>query len=299
MSRLRESFRAVRAAQRGGFIPFLVAGDPDLTTTAKVLTALDRLGTCRDRSGRAVQRSDRGRTGHPTCRPACPSATAPRCRKSSKCCTVSRLTICAPIVLFSYYNPIFQFGLAAFARAAAESRRVRRARCRSPRGSSSSVAEETAAAKDRSDFSRALRPPRSAVEGDRATSHRLYLCVARTGVTGTARELADESANLVARIRTSNRLPVAVGFGITTGAQARHVCRYATQRRGLAPCRRNRTMQRPPNRFIARVSSDAVMQAAREFFIERLDRLGFRTPWCRTFCRCVARRRSRNRASPG
>ncbi len=43
MSRLRENFRAVRAARRGGFIPFLVAGDPDLTTTCEVLTALDRL----------------------------------------------------------------------------------------------------------------------------------------------------------------------------------------------------------------------------------------------------------------
>jgi len=51
--------------------------------------------------------------------------------------------------------------------------------------------------------------------------------VARTGVTGTARELADESQDLVARVRAVSDLPVAVGFGITTGAQARRVCRYA------------------------------------------------------------------------
>ena len=51
--------------------------------------------------------------------------------------------------------------------------------------------------------------------------------VARSGVTGTARELADESENLVARIRAVSDLPVAVGFGITSGAQARRVCRYA------------------------------------------------------------------------
>ena len=51
--------------------------------------------------------------------------------------------------------------------------------------------------------------------------------VARTGVTGAARELADESEDLVARIRGVSDLPVAVGFGITSGAQARRVCRYA------------------------------------------------------------------------
>lgn len=51
--------------------------------------------------------------------------------------------------------------------------------------------------------------------------------VARTGVIGTARELADESENLVARIRAATALPVAVGFGITTRAQSRRVCRYA------------------------------------------------------------------------
>ncbi len=52
--------------------------------------------------------------------------------------------------------------------------------------------------------------------------------VARTGVTGTAAgNPTDESESLVARVRTVSDLPVAVGFGITTGAQAQRVRRYA------------------------------------------------------------------------
>jgi tryptophan synthase alpha chain len=51
--------------------------------------------------------------------------------------------------------------------------------------------------------------------------------VSRTGVTGKAKELADESRQLVARIRKVTDLPVAVGFGIANRAQARRVCRYA------------------------------------------------------------------------
>jgi tryptophan synthase alpha chain len=51
--------------------------------------------------------------------------------------------------------------------------------------------------------------------------------IARTGVTGTQRELQDESEALVQRIRSVSDLPVAVGFGITDRARARAVVRYA------------------------------------------------------------------------
>ena len=54
----------------------------------------------------------------------------------------------------------------------------------------------------------------------------IYL-VARLGVTGASRALADDLADSVARVRRATALPVAVGFGISTPAQAAIVARMA------------------------------------------------------------------------
>ena len=54
----------------------------------------------------------------------------------------------------------------------------------------------------------------------------VYL-VARLGVTGASRALAGDLAESVERVRAATRLPVAVGFGISTAEQARAVARLA------------------------------------------------------------------------
>ncbi len=133
----------------------------------------------------------------------------------------------APVVLFSYYNPILQLGLERFARSAAE------------RGVAGVLVVDLpaeAAAPLQAQLRRRkidlifLVTPTTTDPRLRQivklASGFIY-AVARTGVTGTARELTDESEDLVRRIRAVSDLPVAVGFGITTGAQAKRVCRYA------------------------------------------------------------------------
>jgi tryptophan synthase alpha chain len=54
----------------------------------------------------------------------------------------------------------------------------------------------------------------------------VYL-VARLGVTGASRALAEDLGESVARVRHATTLPVAVGFGISTAAQAAAVARIA------------------------------------------------------------------------
>jgi len=44
MSRIRETFASLKRAARGGFIPFITAGDPDLTTTERLLIELAAAG---------------------------------------------------------------------------------------------------------------------------------------------------------------------------------------------------------------------------------------------------------------
>ena len=44
MSRIRETFRELKRSGRGGFIPFITAGDPDLATTERLLIELAKAG---------------------------------------------------------------------------------------------------------------------------------------------------------------------------------------------------------------------------------------------------------------
>ncbi|HEY5991281.1 MAG TPA: tryptophan synthase subunit alpha, partial [Candidatus Udaeobacter sp.] len=44
MSRIRETFASLKRAGRGGFIPFITAGDPDIATTELLLTELAAAG---------------------------------------------------------------------------------------------------------------------------------------------------------------------------------------------------------------------------------------------------------------
>jgi tryptophan synthase alpha chain len=133
----------------------------------------------------------------------------------------------APIVLFSYYNPILQFGIERFARTAATCGVAGVLVVDLPAEAAGPLHSQLCRRKIDLIF---LVTPTS-TDARRRQIARLasgfIYAVARTGVTGTARDLAVESQDLVARIRALSDLPVAVGFGITTGAQARRVCRYA------------------------------------------------------------------------
>jgi tryptophan synthase alpha chain len=264
MSRLREGFRVARAAQRGGFIPFLVAGDPDLETTAALLPALSKLNPVAIEVG--VPFSDPTADG-PVIQRAAQRALQHGTSLAKILSLLDRLhpNELAPIVLFSYYNPILQFGTEKFARTAADCGVAGVLVVDLPAEAATRLHEELRRRKIDLIFlvTPTTSDPRLKKIARQATG--FIYAVARTGVTGTARELADESANLVARIRALSDLPVAVGFGITTGAQARRVCRYADAAvvgSRLVADIEHATATKPFHR--SRVVR-AVMQAAREF----------------------------------
>lgn len=226
MSRLSESFAARAEAGRGGFIPFLVAGDPDLETTGALLPALSALNPVAIEVG--VPFSD-------------PTADGPVIQRAAQRSLENGTSLAgilallkrflpneiAPIVLFSYYNPIFQFGLEKFARAAAERGVAGVLVVDLPAEAAAPLREQLR--RRHIDLIFLVTPTTTDARLQQITrlASGFIYAVARTGVTGTARALRDESGNLVARIRGLSDLPVAVGFGITSGDQARRVCRYA------------------------------------------------------------------------
>ncbi|MBA3543909.1 MAG: tryptophan synthase subunit alpha [Chthoniobacterales bacterium] len=223
---MSESFSAASAARRGGFIPFLVAGDPDLKTTAALLPALSELAPVAIEVG--VPFSDPTADG-PVIQRAAQRALANGTSLNDILALLRRSSPneLAPLVLFSYYNPIFQLGVGEFARAAAACGVAGVLVVDLPAEAAGPLHTQLLRRKIDLIF---LATPTTTDERlkriARMASGFVY-AVARTGVTGTARELKDESQNLVARIRSVTDLPVAVGFGITTGAQAKRVCGYA------------------------------------------------------------------------
>lgn len=226
MSGLSDSFKARAATRRGGFIPFLVAGDPDLPTTAELLAALSRLDPVAIEVG--VPFSDPTADG-----PVIQRAAQRSLNRSTSLTQIldllkqSKTSHLVPLVLFTYYNPILQFGLNRFAKTAASSGVAGVLVVDLPPESAGPLHAQLRRRKI--DLIFLITPTTTDVrlrQIAKLASGFIYV-VARTGVTGTARELKDESQALVGRIRAVSDLPVAVGFGITTGAQAKRVCRYA------------------------------------------------------------------------
>src|SRR5437016_13483093 len=121
MSRIRETFASLKRGGRGGFIPFITAGDPDIATTELLLIELATAGA--DIIELGVPFSDPVADGEVIQRA---SERALRngvtLRDALACARNVRQHIDVPIVLFSYFNPLMQFVPKPFAPAARHAR---------------------------------------------------------------------------------------------------------------------------------------------------------------------------------
>jgi tryptophan synthase alpha chain len=226
MSRLQQVFKTARDEDRAVFIPYITAGDPSLERTLEVIGALERAGA--DVIELGVPFSDPiadGPTNQKAAERALASGTTLRgviemiaeIRKSSE----------IPIVLFTYANPVLQFGLDAFSDAAV-------------RAGIDGVLFTDVPVEELPRFEPTLRAAKidpilliTPTSGkarikaaSRAGSGFMYL-VSRTGVTGARRRLNPELEGLIAAVRKASKLPVAVGFGISDAEQVRQVAEWA------------------------------------------------------------------------
>jgi tryptophan synthase alpha chain len=140
---------------------------------------------------------------------------------------IAQTELSRPIVVFSYLNPILRYGVQRFL-AHAEALGVAGLILTDlPAGGDPSVESEVQ--RSGLDLIRLIapttRPERLAAAVDGAQGF-VYL-VARLGVTGASAALAASLADSLAAVRRATRLPVAVGFGISTPEQARTVGRMA------------------------------------------------------------------------
>ena len=140
---------------------------------------------------------------------------------------VRRAELRTPVVVFSYLNPILRYGVDRFVREADALGVAGVILTDLPAGGDPGV-ERTLQASPL-DLIRLIAPTtRDDRLAEAVTDAQgfIYL-VARLGVTGASRALADDLADSVARVRRATALPVAVGFGISSPAQAAVVARMA------------------------------------------------------------------------
>ena len=119
MSRIGETFASLKRLGRSGFIPFITAGDPDLPTTENLLIELAAAGA--DVIEIGVPFSDPVADGEVIQRASEHALrNGVRLRDALTCVSHVRQHIDVPIILFSYFNPLLQFGEEQLAIAANE-----------------------------------------------------------------------------------------------------------------------------------------------------------------------------------
>jgi tryptophan synthase alpha chain len=226
MSLIGATLSALKREGQTALVPFLTAGDPDLATTEELIHALVESGA--DLIELGMPFSDPMADG-PTIQAASERALAAGTTLQAVLDLVARVRqrTNVPIILMGYYNPVFRFGPAAFAAAAASAGVDGLLLVDLP----AEEAEEIHAdLKSNGIDLIALLAPTTPPERMRrlAAAGEGYLYyVSMTGVTGTKRVDAEAIAGEVSKIKDMSSVPVAVGFGITTPADAAAVAQFA------------------------------------------------------------------------
>jgi len=226
MSRIKEAFDNLAREQKKGFIPFITAGDPDLETTKHLMIELANVGATLIELG--IPFSDPMADG-----PVIQRASERALRHGFGLSEILDLVrdvrkqTKVPIVLFSYFNPLLQFGLEKLVREAEHAK-------------IDGILVTDLTPEEAGRFSAMLRAheidliflvaPTSTDERLKMIAERasgFIYAVSRAGITGAREAVSAEAEQLVNRVRLVSDLPVAVGFGISKAEHVAEVWRYA------------------------------------------------------------------------
>jgi tryptophan synthase alpha chain len=226
MSRLAATFTKLRAEGRPGLVTYTTAGDPDLRRSADILKALDRAGA--DVLEVGVPFSDPLADG-PVIQRATERALAAGGSLRSALAMIAdvRPHISAPIVIFSYANPLLRLGFDTFARQAADAGADGVLALDLPIEEAGVFRETLAECGLDTIF---LLSPTTTDERIRKAAElgRGFLYgISRLGVTGARSQVASGAQEMVRRIRAHTTLPIALGFGISRPEHVAEVCAYA------------------------------------------------------------------------
>jgi tryptophan synthase alpha chain len=226
INRIDKKFKELRKNNKKAFIAYIMAGDPSLAVTKKLILELENNGA--DIIELGVPFSD-------------PLADGPTIQKASERGLKSKTTLTKvfnlarnarlktqiPVVLMLYYNLVFHYGLKRFVENAVRS------------GIDAAIIpdlplEESKELRDiakKQDFSIVhLLAPTSSMERIKniaAVSAGFIYYVSLTGTTGARKKLPKELAESLKKIKKITKKPVCIGFGISTPEQVKEIQRFA------------------------------------------------------------------------
>lgn len=222
LSFIAQRFASLQHQGRCALMPFLMAGDPDLSTTAATLLALQENGA--DLIELGIPYSDPLADG-PVIQAAAARAlaahTTPAAVLSLLASLQGRLTI--PVILFTYSNPLLNRGMEAFCQQAAEAGAAGLVVPDLPLEEAEKLSP--IAAGHGLDLVLLVAPttPPERMARIHAASRGFTYLVSVTGVTGVRTALEGRVEPLVGALKRQGGCPVAVGFGISSPEQARQV----------------------------------------------------------------------------
>lgn len=226
MSRLAETFARLRRDAQPGLVTYTTAGDPDLPRSAAILQTLDAAGA--DVLEVGVPWSDPLADG-PVIQRATERALAAggSLRQTLAIVQSVRAAVRAPIVIFSYVNPIARMGDEAFARAAAAAGVDGVLVLDLPVEEAGSFRDTLAGVGVDTIF--LLSPTTTDERIARAArlGRGFLYCISRLGVTGARETVSADAGALVRRIRAHTDLPVALGFGLSRPEHVAEVGAFA------------------------------------------------------------------------
>ena len=226
MTRIEKRFAQLKVEQRKAFIPYITAGDPKLDVTLELVLSLEKAGA--DIVELGVPFSD-------------PIADGPVIQRASERALRNGVNLPGvlklgerirgkseiPLVLFSYFNPLFSYGLDKLARDAAK------AGFDGVLASDLTVEESQAFIRAMADaglntvFLVAPTSSQERMKKIAETSNGFLYAVSRTGVTGEQQELAPDLRAFLQALRSYTKSPIAVGFGISRPEHVRAVWQEA------------------------------------------------------------------------
>jgi tryptophan synthase alpha chain len=226
MSRISQTFEYLHKIHERALIPYVTAGDPDLEMTKRLVREMVRRGG--DIIEIGVPFSDPLADG-PIIQRASQRALqrGTTLRKILQTVSELRHEVDVPLVLMTYYNPVFRYGEEAFVADALDA------------GVDGIIVPDLPPEEGQSLMELTTDTPLDMIflAAPTSTSARLALIseasrgfvyyVSRLGTTGVRDQLADDLRLMLEQLRTSTSKPITVGFGVSTPEHVRLVAELA------------------------------------------------------------------------
>ena len=227
MNRIVKTFSALKKTGRTALMPYITMGYPEKDSAVTLIPALERAG------------ADLVELGIPFSDPLADGATIQAASQEAlengmnlhlcleQAASLRKDGITCPFVMMGYYNPIFQYGVQAFAESASAAGVDGVIVPDLPPEESASLRDALSARDICLIFLLAPTSDDARIRMVAQLSDGFIYLVSLVGVTGSRAQVAPELASFVNRVRQVTDKPLAVGFGISTPQQAAQIAALA------------------------------------------------------------------------